>query len=1394
MAWHRAIAPFIVTTLFAAAAESQAPAAAPAPEFETGGPLAGLKLPPSPRGVKPEWELSPGSVERWRAYMTKYVPVRPYFDRQTQLRHWPAPALPGAEGRPVERFEAPVYQLGRDTTGPAAGERLPPVDVLRANTEGPVFKLDLGELDRGLYVVRLVGAVETAKLRPFREPLYITMKVNDGAGGAATTYRIRCGYVDDFFSIAEIYFHAPEKRRYEATLSVDRGSRVDVLVSDISLDDVLAGAVRRPVKTRRSFFTDDELAAIKAEGAGLKKFANGRRPKPLSPEDRLDRDTAIWNALPPINAQGGFVDMNVPLPGTSPGTDQLTAKEIDEKFGAWTEPRDAIDYNWGQLLTWEKPTQGVLLENKKLGLTYTTADLAAGKPLPDPFPVKDDGPGLFFPDKDDPGKGRVFAPIAEAVRSRLRHASNLQSAAYFAVKTDHPDALRDAAVSLVRYAYQLPAIDNANFLSAVTRQPGHYGREQRCRQRETKAMWMTHYAIYVANLYAYDLLFDYIKGNEDLARSVGRFVPWVKSSRDVTELLDVYLVQHTARRTLRYHDHTDEMAIADIALVMGDPEVTRPWMEWLFDRTFVYPLQPAGIQDLLISGCDREGAQVRGSTFYMQGENAIRPAEVLNRYIDLGGDKRFDLGDPTRYPKPLAACYWQLNTVIGGGDFCRIGDVGGPDKPPGFTLGALERACRRGWRWSNDPVFAWPLANVYGRRAETDADWKAIQAAAATVKRAPWLDLRSRALSNWFVALEAGHEHDDWRFRRAAYVRAGRGIGHEHNDTLDLQVVAHGLPMTIDDGQRSGYSKPVSRMARVHNTVEIQADDADFSGLLTHAWPTTVADAPGARYTEVNTLPAGAMHTLRRQVALIDADGGAGTGSRPLSAAEQKPGAKHPPGVRTPNSYVFDVVRAGGGKAHTYCFHAMVNDEFAWNVPGEKPVAHIDPAQAKAGAKDAEAAYLSPFTQSPESKFAGESPKVLQATWRYSRDGKTGSEQRMAGADFDPASPSKFTRLHLVAPGARALRADSVSIKSPLLYRFTNVYARRGPDQIHRARTDLESVFAAVIEPYAGEPFITSVEPLEVTLPPAAKVAQSTDDPVALRVSLTDGRRDVCFAADPSSRTYEIPAERLSVGAEFAVVSSDARGLRQVLAVGVEQLTTADVVLKTAGAMPCALGRVVAVDYARHTVTVEAPGWPESTEPRVIEIGSQGRMTAYTVSSAKRLPDGRKVELTLTRGADAYRSRIMRVVPAEGRVDCTLDVAPGIIAGSKSVVASNDRGTAFFRADHLGGNDFKLTRTDGRPVAAEDFAPDGVLRLWEYGVGDEVRQTNAVSLRRVGDGTYEVRSDAEVRLSLRGTSIEESPDGKSWERAGGSTDGWASTVLEASPKPVFLRVAPGRAP
>ena len=226
-------------------------------ECEIGGPLAGLRLPLyptrhgepagypgcipelaqqgqvvvdmgqeyrqwSPQGMAPERDLYEGSVEHWRAYMFKYMPIRSFFDRQSQLKNFLAPDLPGADPKQVEQYAEPVYWVPRHDSPQPTGRKNKPVPVVRMKVGSPVLRLDLGELNEGLYAVRLIGAVETEKLRPFRLPLYVRMSVNDGPAGQTSAYRMHVGYCDEFYSVAEFYFHAVARRAYRAEVSLDQ--------------------------------------------------------------------------------------------------------------------------------------------------------------------------------------------------------------------------------------------------------------------------------------------------------------------------------------------------------------------------------------------------------------------------------------------------------------------------------------------------------------------------------------------------------------------------------------------------------------------------------------------------------------------------------------------------------------------------------------------------------------------------------------------------------------------------------------------------------------------------------------------------------------------------------------------------------------------------------------------------------------------------------------------------------------------------------------------------------------------------------------------------------------------------------------------------------------------
>ena len=1252
--------------------------------------------------------------------------MRSFFDRQSQLKNWGAPKIPGAESAKPETYASPIYQQPKNGRATDTGEKLAPVPVVRFSASGPVFKLDLGTLDTGLYVVRVIGAVETAKLRDFRVPLVIGMRVNDGLKGETSSYRIRCGYVDEFFSVAEIYFHALEKRAYSAEVFVDPASGVDLLVHNVSLDDVMAGTVPRAIKTRRTLTTDEEIAQIQ-EGRNAVRAVAQRLP-PLSPDQRLARDAAIWKWFPPLNMQGLLINQILPA-GVTAGVADKTDAEIEKEYGKWENDggwMGPFNENLGTLDL--DPANGNnFLVNKKLGLKYTLDDLYAHKPLPDPFPYKDDGLGLLFPDPNDSAKGRVFGPIARGVHSRVRTSPCMSGAVKYWIQSGNKDLARDAAVDLVRYAWQLPAIDSRSAINQALAAEAFMSRDIACRQREMEQMWRSHYANYLDALHIYDKLFDFIQGNEELAQSIHRFIPWVNTSQDVLRLLDQYLVQTTAKRILRYHTYTYPLGIAQAATLLGDRTVTDPWMEWLFTKTFIYPLAPAGVPDLLVTGHDQEGAQYVGSTYYEQEEGGRRMAEDLEPYLRANGNPKFDLGNPEIYPKTLAHCEWQIGITIAGQDFCRIGDVCGPDKAPGSTLGQfLLDASRQGWRWSGDPRFAWVLAKLSKRKDETEADWKKIEEAAASVKRAPWLDLRSRVLDNWFGALESGLSHDDYRFRRAAYVRAGVGLGHAHADTLDLQVVAHGLPMTVDGGQRSGYSKPNDRFSRTHNTVEVNGSGNEEYGLSTLATIRSLSDAEGARYLLASAPPPPGSKLYQRQVALIDVD--EGKGSQPLSAEQQRPGVPLPPGVTTANSYVFDVFRVSGGKLHSYGFHAMVNDDFQWNATGAKPVA----SSAEGNGSETDSKYLNIFEMAGASKEAGDCPANFEATWRYSRDGKHGSEQQMLRKNFSETSPRKFTRLSLLGTaGMRALKADVAETdQSPVKYRFTNTMLQR-----RDAGGKLESAFAAIIEPYAGERFLASEKLLPID-------ANETDAlrAVAVEVTTKNGRTDLCFADGRPEKARKVSGVECRVSGEFGFVSRDAQGLRQATLTGGTLLEAPGI--RIAAAKREYTGRVTKVDYLKKTLLLDSP-WPAASVGRPFEIGEGARRT--TITSSAITPEGAGCRIAVTRSADFYRSPITNVLPDEMRVDGALGMPAGR-GDATGMTLSNDSLSKIWKVASAKGNSFTV---DG-PVTAPDFAPSERVRLWSYGVGDPVRLPTFASVRRLDVGGWEVQGDTDLEVTLAG--------------------------------------------
>jgi len=1305
------------------------------------------------QGQGPQRELSPGSVEHWRSYWFKYCPVRSLYDRQSLLQNFLAHEHPGVSAEMVEDYAEPIYWVPRHRQPVATGRTNRPVKVVRCRPDSPVLKLALGELEVGMYAVRVIGAVETRELQPIRKPLYLRMSVNDGLRGEVTVNRMRVPYVDEFYSVGEFYFHAPEERAFTAELAVDRGSLVDLLIHNIELHDALAGSTRKAVKARPTMY-DPAARAKQFERVREYLAKKGEEPfTPLSKEERWERDALCWNAHPPLNRQAGnaYGRNNGYSLALAMGAGGLDQKALEDEHGRWKHVR--LKYGLST----------VLMKNEKLKLEYTIEDLREHKPLPAPYPFKDDGAGIYTTAEAD-AKPQNWTPIANNVNSRIGEyfGQILHKAGRYQRYGDEK-AAREAAVMLCRYAYDFPGWQFSHcVLALVLSDPVGYGRHQLrgrvCSGRGAGIKVLAR---------PYDYVFSCIKGNQDLADSLRRFVPWIKTPEDVIQLVDVYFVQNIAKRFMRYQYYHASVPtdLALFAALLAEPSVTDPWMQWLFTKTFLYPNSPAGVQDLLISQSDRNGCLYVGS--YSYAKPSIRSVQEVDLYSKAVGGGRYNLRHPERYPKTRASYFFDLLAQTAGLHFQRVGDVPGPNKTYAHWFSSdMKMVAPDAWRETRAPAFAYIMKHVVGRTDETDEDWAAIEATAGTVKRAPWLENRSRVLPNWGGFLESGLQHDDFRFRRSAIVRIGRGWVHQHNDTLDLQLHAHGYPATIDAGQRPAYSRPADRTTRKHNVVEV--DGKEWGS---HSWVRALSDLHGAQYLCAESPPLHGTKLFRRQVALVDVDEGKGS-KTPLGYEQVGPRPTNlPEDVVTPNSYVFDVFRVSGGSTHTYCFHAHVNDPEgpqpetnAGQVERLAAEGEIGDARAQAAA-----AYLRSFCND---RYFGVAPENFEVTFQMQkhRFNVTDERFRLIGSEdgfirtaFDPAAPIKFTRLHLLGvEGASVIKGDDHCHE--LKYHIPHLFVQRQGEA-------LESAFAAIIEPYAGQPFVTSAKRLRIE--GNEKDARRA---AAVEVLTRNGHRDLCFADGRPDKPRKIG--EVEVAAEFAYLSMDAAGLRQASLTGGTLLASPQIRIDPAERERT--GNVVKVDYWKKTAWLDR-SWPESTRERVVEIGAlpesgtEGYTTQYTVTRVR--ADGEKSALTFLRGADYYRSPIRSLDAAKGIVNCVIGTPHerGELTGlRRNWTATDSDAKHFWRAEVLPADyskDIHPFRLTGAPVTAEAFGNENALRLWEYGPGDQVRQSTYATVRRLEENLFEVDLDVDTTISLKAASAKISHDRKDWTAARSEVEG-----------------------
>lgn len=1305
-------------------------------------------VPLYPQWGFPELENYPGSVEHYRHRMQKYEPALNPFNTKTLVRNF----IVGKD----EEYAEPIYYVPMYSNPIFTGKHQAPVKVLRLKKDGSnSITLDLGKLQRGMYAVRLVGALpcEPNDWNGTPTPMVLTCRVND------RTWTRRVRPVDEFYCVGAWYFHATDNRPHQVELRLEPESQSDLLVYNVDLHNPLAECPEKVIKRSATVYTTESRQAAQAHyqktGKTLANWgANIATPtqpglwkgQPLAGEERAKRDAILWNLCPPDT-------MNLQNDRAYGKYDQFYPPESD---------RWELAFKTKNSQNWDRPR---VLENKTLGLTYTAEDYLNRKPLPGAYPDRGWGVNVA-------GKG-YYSPLLEFARSDAAYQVTGHSLVgalpveYFNRNNLH--AARDAALLLCRLAYTLPAdtMQQKNALQQVTcRSDQVFTFNDPLNRRYTG----TYGDRNLNNLArAYDILFDFIKDNQELAAAVGRFVPWIRTPADVRAFLDQRILQFAMQELTQYrmgssHD-TSDMTIL-IATIAQDAKATRPLMDYLFSRTWDYPLPLSGLQDYMVTGTTRDGTTTIGSYSYTsEGSPFLQVADAIRTYIQNGGDPKYNLADRQRYPKPFEAAYFNLEVRVAGLWVPGVGDVGGT-MPYDRWFAAHEPAVRTGFKYFRDPKLAYILKNYFGRTDESDKDWAEIETAAAKQTRNPWMENRSRVLPAWAGILEAGTHHDDFRFRRAATVRVGLGWGHSHRDTLDLQLFGLGCQMSPDGGQRPGYGHPDCTATMNHNVVEVDGTgskgNGDWEG---HAWVRQLADLPGSHFLHAAAIPPGNKSQVRqagRSVALIDVDEG-----KPGKLPDGVLGPKtvYDKNVTLPKAYVFDVSRVAGGKRHTYGFHGCPEDEFTVNA--------VNPTREL---PERDAGYLRKYVLEG-CQGAGDAPDTVVATWRLGREpfnfttkggrldeGKekefkcAAPEPTMLGANYDPASPRKFTRLHLLGQqGARCLWGKWISASDggTIGQWFTQLHV------MHEGDTDRESAFPAIIEMYAGEPAIA-----ETTL-------LTNNVVVAVKVKTTNGHTDILVDDARSGQPRQIG--NLTVNARFAYVSTDATGLRQAsIAQGTELDVPGTVRIhpRQAGYQ----GTVTGVNHLERFLDLSTNVPARLVANSSWDIGNARHRTSVDVTGAtgNRLHYRKGLELVCTRvmGVEATTGIVTgKLVSILMGADEDNGMKPGMTAGLQ---ASNEGMTKWWQCEYLGGSRdegyrYKLT---GAPVTAKDFPANSALRIWEIGVGDQAELATYAGIRRspVYPDLYEVTANVPFTLALPAAGIEVSHDRSNWSAIKSTTE------------------------
>ncbi len=666
------------------------------------------------------------------------------------------------------------------------------------------------------------------------------------------------------------------------------------------------------------------------------------------------------------------------------------------------------------------------------GETYPTNDYWKGDLSSGEYP--DDGMGYYDIDhktgaakdyqldKKESQHGPHFFFLGVWAQVALRQAADLaHRAAISYYRTGNPEYAHKGAVLLARCAYLYPCMDwawQSTEGNMWYRYDSIHGRQGRFNEFHVESIILSDL------LQAYDLLFDYLKHDKEVAALAHGHLPWVNSPDDLLLLVDRNILRLGAE-TAEQQFSAEDYAHAWFALgLVGD---NRNW----FERELQTYAVQGGSSPLIYfptNLLNRDGNGVEALVPYDQN-SVVLPMTDIASWIERMADPRLTAAYDVWRGEPFAKWRALLETwpkyFVAGDGLPNLGD--------GYTtaLGVRAHATLDPWpalrltyalAYANlrDPAFAYYAGGTGGRQYLPFAAPETLarmEDDARTYRPAP---NRSRNLTGTGLVILESRPNGSLITRSGVSCRYGVQIlEHQHKEVLTAEYFAKGIDLTPDFGW-----PPNTGTTDRHNTLMVDDEWSVPGGGYLRALHSGES-LQFAQITGINLLDSGPAAEFERSLALVD------VGDR--------------------DTYLLDLFRAVAGKQkHTYLWHSTQGG-LSLNVSTQPT-------------------NLYNWDNASSTALGATAP--LEATWTI--DNKPWS---VMTRDPDIKKFLDTTTLYLREHLLAAPRREVWIAKMPRAD-FPNSWTAAAVDLGTVQKTPKQSTFLAVLEPFATAPFIRQIEDL----------------------------------------------------------------------------------------------------------------------------------------------------------------------------------------------------------------------------------------------------------------------------------------------------------------------------